>query len=274
VSGTNVDTEHDDALERLEAVLDRQVTMEPLAALTQAVNDHAEQQVDLGKVALGFDSSVFMRLATGRRSADILDYLPRHNAPLILPGQAIQEFWNNRLSVVLTVSTSLKRNFNQLATDVAKVDTRFGDFEEKMTAMLDSFDSQFGYIYDENTKNSVAKMLAILQDRASCTFVPRIRFSRIAELRKQTRTPPGFKDDGYGDFFLWADFLFGLLMCKSAGSESDFEKVVLLTNDSKPDWSTHGTPHPILSAEVYSLFNKPFDLWDLDTFVTEVERVL
>jgi hypothetical protein len=274
MSGTDENARYADAVERLEGVLDRRVPMAPLPALTQAMSNSPAQEIDLSKIAIGFDSSVFLRLANDPKSADILDYLPRHNAPLILPGQAIQEFWNNQVSVMHTLSKSMKKSFDQLAKDVNKLDAQFSEFEQQMIDMLDSFELQYGYAYDENTRGKVARMLSILEERADCYFVPRCRFKRIAEIRNRTKTPPGFKDDGDGDFFVWADFLFSLLMCNSGESNKDFDQVVLLTNDQKPDWSISGTPHPILSAEIGALFKTPFYLWDLKFFGSQVERAL
>lgn len=272
--GTKVAAAPVDALDRLEALLDRRLPIDPVNALRSALNYGHHQQVELGKIAIGIDSSVFLRLATHPKSADILDYLPLHSAPLILPGQAIQEFWNNRLSVVQTVSSSVKKNFDQLAKDARRVDAQFDEFEQHISGMLQDFESRFGYIYDENTRNSVAKMLDILKDQAYCYFVPRNRFQPIAQIRNRTMTPPGFKDNGDGDFFVWADFLLGLLMCTASEKSASFDKVVLLTIDQKPDWSTHGTPHPILTAEVHALFGAPFDLWTLEEFVSEVQQVV
>jgi hypothetical protein len=272
VSGTDGKAVRADALERLEELLDRRAPIDPLDALISALDYPLQDQVELGKIALGIDSSVFLRLATHPKSADILDYLPLHKAPIILPGQAIQEFWNNRLSVVQTVSSSIKKNFDQLAKDAKRVDAQFEEFESSITKMLEEFESKFGYIYDENTANSVSKMLEILKDQACCCFAPRDRFSKIAEIRKHTMTPPGFKDSGHGDFFIWADFLLGLLTCSQNDSDKpSFDKVVMLTNDQKPDWSTRGTPHPIMIAEIRALFAAPFDLWNLDTFVSQVQ---
>jgi PIN like domain len=272
VSGTDTAGMRAEAVERLEAVLDREVSMEPLKALALAVHGRSAQQIELGKIAIGFDSSVFLRMATHQKSVDILDYLPRHEAPLVLPGQAIQEYWNNHLSVMQTVSDSIKTSFNNLSRDTRKVDAQFGEFEQQVQEMLSGFEVQFGYIFDGSAMDKLSQMLGILQEQAYCGFAPRGRFAHIARIRKQTKTPPGYKDDGDGDFYLWADFLLGLLMLKSAGK--NFEQVVMVTNEKKPDWSTRGTPHPILTAEVTTLFEVPFDLWNLDTFVSHVQHAI
>ncbi|SDU48213.1 hypothetical protein [Jiangella alkaliphila] len=262
-----------EALDRLQAVLDRTVPIAPLDELRRSLDRRPAPQAVLGQIAFGFDSSVFMRLAVHRRSADILDYLPRHEAPLIIPGQAIQEFWNNHFKVIDTVATSLKKRFEQLAQDVHKLDPEFGDFEAQMQSLLDRFQESYGHVYDENTLKNVGGMLTILQERATCPFAPRVRFSKLVAIRHTTKTPPGFKDPGDGDFFIWVDFLFGLLVSVLEG-EKTFRSIVLLTNDQKPDWSTGGVPHPVLSAEVGALFGVPFDVWDLERFATEVVRAL
>jgi hypothetical protein len=275
MSGTDEEAKRSEILERLEELLDRKVPIDALDALRSALDYPLQDQVELNRVALGIDSNVFMRLAANPKSADILDYLPLHGAPIILPGQAIQEFWNNRLTAVQTVSSSVKKDFDQLTKSAIKVDAQFGDFQANVTSMLDNFESEFGYIYDENTTNNISKMLEILEDQAHCYFVPRNRFCKFAEVRKLTMTPPGYKDSGHGDFFIWTDFLFGLLTCvQNGGEKSTFDKVVILTNEKKPDWSIRGTPHPILIAEIHALFGTSFDLWDLDTFGSQVQQAL
>ncbi|TDD89531.1 hypothetical protein E1293_04795 [Actinomadura darangshiensis] len=271
---SGIDTPHAASLDRLEAVLNRQSPVDAIAALTQAVQKAPKPSVSLNEVALGFDASVFLRLATEKRSVEILDYLIQHAAPLVIPGQAIQEFWNNQLNVVDTVGTTLRKRFDSLAVEAKKIDSRFGDFEDEVLKMLERFQRQFGYIYDENVGDSVTRMLEILQSKSCCSFVPRDRFICAAQIRNSTRTPPGFKDAGDGDFYVWADFLFGLLVHESEPGGQNFKQVVLLTNDRKADWSTHGMPHPILTAEVRTLFDVPFDVWDLEKFGSEVRKSL
>ncbi len=99
-------------------------------------------------------------------------------------------------------------------------------------------------------------------------YVPRTPFFQIARARNDTMTPPGFKDSGHGDFYLWADFLLGLLM--AASNNERFTKAVLLTMDEKPDWSRGGLAHPILVAEVEALVGVPFEAWNLQRFASYV----
>lgn len=81
----------------------------------------------------------------------------------------------------------------------------------------------------------------------------------LATHRKRTKTPPGFKDDGDGDFFIWVDLLTGLQLARA--SSRQFSRAVLVSGDRKLDWSRNGIAHPILVAEVRALLNVPFEIW-------------
>src|SRR5437016_6274549 len=88
-------------------VLDRQTTLGALDALVGALNP-VSTIVPIGQTAIGLDANVFLRLTGHRRSIDIIDYLSStHSAPLILPSQAVQEFWNNQLQAIHTIAASL-----------------------------------------------------------------------------------------------------------------------------------------------------------------------
>ena len=104
---------------RLLSLLDRRSSIDPLKALVSAMGStSAKRDTRLSEIAIGLDSSVFLRLGQ-RAGADIVDYLDaEHPAPIILPGQAIQEFWNNQLSVVDTISTSLKKKYDALRSEL------------------------------------------------------------------------------------------------------------------------------------------------------------
>jgi hypothetical protein len=95
-----------------------------------------------------------------------------------------------------------------------------------------------------------------------------MRFCDIALSRKRTKTPPGFKDEGDGDFYLWVEFLYGLLNARDAGQT--FSHAVILTQDKKTDWSRDNIAHPILMAEVQKLVEVPFDVLTIDQFFSEI----
>jgi hypothetical protein len=113
-------------------------------------------------------------------------------------------------------------------------------------------------------------VLEMLQKRALVPYAPRLRFREIAAQRKRTKTPPRFKDDGDGDFFIWVDFLNGLQQARAKSQE--FDHVVLVSHDQKLDWSRAGIAHPILVAEVRSLFDVPFEIWTIQKLADEIGR--
>lgn len=257
--------------EQLFRLLDRQSSIAALSALGEAVRG-SPSNISIGQTAICLDASVFLRLANHPKSADIVDYLSsNHSAPLILPGQAIQEFWNNQLQVVGTVATKFRGKFADLRKEVEQLDPNFGDFADEMGNLLDRFSQEHGHVYDEAMVRKTVTLLDVLEDSAVIPFVPRLRFAQIAAQRKMTRTPPGFKDDGDGDFFIWADLLRGL---QHAISRKDaFTHVALVTEDKKPDWCRGSIPHPILTAEISALAKVPFSIWRLDKLAAEVALV-
>ena len=83
-------------------------------------------------------------------------------------------------------------------------------------------------------------------------------------------TPPGFRDNGDGDFFIWVDLLTGLLEAQALGKE--YRRVALVSLDKKVDWSRAGIAHPILVAEVRTLLNVPFEIWTIDRLSAEIAK--
>jgi hypothetical protein len=256
----------------LVGVLSRQTPSEPLAALVAALKPEASR-VSLAETAIGFDSSVFLRLSAHPKSEDLIDYLrSKHAGPLILPGQAIQEFWNNQLHVVDTIATNVKKKFDAFQSELKKVDPYFSQYAEKIEALLEEFRTQHGHVYDEATVRKTIAVLELLQSRASVPYASRTVLKDVAAYRKKTRTPPGFKDDGDGDFFIWADFLTGLQLARVKGAK--FRRAILVTRDQKTDWSRAGIAHPILAAEVNALLGISFEIWSDEKLGTEIEGVL
>lgn len=250
-------------LDKLEAVLDRQTPIDSLSALLSSVDRKPQKNIQLENVAIGIDSSVFLKLANHSKSEDIVDYLgSKHQGPLILPGQAIQEYWNNQYSAIPSIASDIQKKFESLKKEADKLGPNFPGYAADMENLLNRFGSEFGYVYDAATIRSTLSLLTLLRDKAALSYVPRMRFHDMASNRKRTKTPPGFKDDGDGDFFLWVDFLYGLLKAKDASQE--FNHAVILTHDKKPDWSRASIAHPILTAEVQGLVGVPFDVWTIE----------
>jgi hypothetical protein len=250
-------------LDVLEAVLDRQITIDSLGALLSSVDRKPLKNIQLENVAIGIDSSVFLKLANHSKSEDIVDYLgSKHTGPLILPGQAIQEYWNNQYSAIPSIASKIREKFESLEKEADKLGPNFSGYAADMKDLLSRFGSEFGYVYDQATIRSTLSLLTLLKEKAALSYVPRMRFHDMALNRKRTKTPPGFKDEGDGDFFIWADFLYGLLRAKHDNLQ--FNHAVILTHDVKSDWSRDGIAHPILTAEMQELVGVPFDVWTIE----------
>ena len=247
------------------AVLNRERPIEALAALARAYRPEPEE-LNLSRSAIALDSSVFLRLGT---QDGVIDYLSaNHPAPIVLPGQAIQEFWNNQLSAAESIASGISKKFDALKAEIEKVDATFGDFSTKFKGLLEEFRESFGYAYDGGTVRRTTSLFEVLESKAVISYVSRERFAAMAEHRHKTKTPPGFKDPGDGDFFIWLDLLKALLLSKMQGVH--FDRVLLVTNDKKVDWSREGIPHPILSAELHALVGVPLETWTLERLVREV----
>ncbi len=258
-----------DKLNSLEELLDRRTPIRAVEALHQSIVHTTSPARPLENTAVGLDASVFLKLASHPKRDDIVDYLDaRLSGPLILPGQAIQEFWNNQLAAVSTLADGLKKKFDALRTEAEKLDSNFVVYADRMDHLLNEFSDEYGFAYDPATLRSMSTVLNVLERKAFVPFVPRVRFHEIAITRKRTKTPPGFKDDGDGDFYTWADFLLGLLEAREKGLR--FDHAIVVTNDRKIDWSRDGTAHPILRAEITQLLGVTFELWTIDQLAKAV----
>ena len=253
-----------DADEAVAAVLWRTRELDAITALVSAFAEDANEY-DLANSAIVIDSNVFLNMSGRREYTDALDYLDStHQNVLVIPGQSIQEFWNNHLNAVNTVTVTLKKKIDEFADELSSIDDDFDDNISEMKRLLAAINEHRGHVYSPETADRTVRMLERLKVRAIVPYADRSVFTPLAKHRKITKTPPGFKDLGDGDFFVWVDALFGLWKEKTEGRE--FDRVVLVTDDKKMDWSRHGVAHPILTAEVQSLLGVPFVIWSLRAF--------
>ncbi|TDP80341.1 hypothetical protein DEU31_0775 [Brachybacterium sp. AG952] len=225
------------------------------------------------RIAIGLDTNALFRIGlNGASGADAVDYLASvHDAPLIIPGQVVQEVWNNALSAVQPNAKRIKKEIEDLSSEVEKLDRSLGPHSEELITAAHAFTQWHGDWIDENNQKAFVGTLSNLAARAISKSVPRVRFSRLAQIRNDTKTPPGFADpdSNHGDFFVWADFLYAL----ASSDLTDVHGVLLITEDQKQDWSRTGVAHPVLSAEVEALTGLPFAVCTLKQFYTLVREV-
>lgn len=224
------------------------------------------------RIAFGFDTNAIFRLGLGPQGANALDYLGEsHDGPVIVPGQAIQEIWNNFLSGVEPKAKGLAKKLLDLESEMNSMDQELGPLGEAARTAVQALIEFHGDWTDPSSLAVLDGTLKTLLAVASVPQVPREEFYHLGQIRKETKTPPGFRDDfrNYGDYYIWADFLFGL----ATVDLTSIDAVVFVTNDQKQDWSRNGVPHPVLVAEVRQISGKDFRIWTLDNFRSHVKKI-
>lgn len=253
---------------RIVEIFERRTEIEVLPALINAVKAHGTA-ADLTTSAIVIDASAMLRIPGHKKSSDIIDYLGGvHSKPVIIPGQVIQEFWNNQLNAVNTVYKTIHSKAAELIREVTKATEVGVTAPERIVAAVEEFKRDNEHLFDPELVQKTSSFLERLQASVMVPHAPRVGLYEIAIQRKLSKTPPGFKDDGDGDFLVWVDALWGLSRAKSEGVE--FGNVILLTNDKKIDWCRGFTAHPILCAEMKALLSVHFEVWTLDHFAAAI----
>lgn len=225
------------------------------------------------KLAFGFDTNAIFRLGLGPQGANAIDYLSeRHDGPVIIPGQAVQEIWNNFLAGVEPKAKGVAKKLSELESEMQAIGQELGPLGEAAKDAIQQLIDSHGDWTDPGALAVFDGTLKTLLDVAAVSHVPRDEFYQLALVRKETKTPPGFRDDArnFGDYFIWADFLYGL----AKADLSNVDAVVFVTNDQKQDWSRNNVPHPVLVSEARSVAGKEFRLWTLETFRAYAKKIV
>jgi hypothetical protein len=258
----------DATLAKIIDVLDRREDIPILESLALAVKGGA-QDAELGNSALVLDANVFLRIPSHKKSADIMDYLTGvHEKPVVVPGQVIQEFWNNQLSAIDTVYKAVSKKYTEISKEVDKYKSAGVAGVDAVGEALETFKIGNEHVFEPELMSKTSSFLERLVDKAVVPFAPRERFANISLSRKRAKTPPGFRDEGDGDFLVWVDLLWGLYEAKAGGAS--FDNVILLSHDAKIDWSRGKVAHPVLTAELKAVLAAHFEIWTLDRFAEAI----
>ncbi|TBZ50391.1 hypothetical protein E0H68_37240 [Rhizobium leguminosarum bv. viciae] len=252
----------DATLAKIIDVLDRRENIPMLESLASAVKGGAHD-ITLANSALVLDANVFLRIPSHKKSADIMDYLTGvHEKPVVVPGQVIQEFWNNQLSAIDTVYKTVSKKYTEISKEVDKYKTAGVVGIEAVAEALEAFKLGNEHVFEPELMSKTSSFIERLVNRAVVPFAPRGPFVEVSLSRKRAKTPPGFKDEGDGDFLVWVDLLWGLHGAKAGGAS--FDNVILLSHDTKVDWSRGKVAHPVLTAELRAVLAAHFEIWTLD----------
>lgn len=258
---------HNSPEDRLLNVLDRSAAIDGLGSMRASFG--VSEDFDLKHSAIVFDSNILLKLPSNSKRDDILDYLMQtHLGPVVVPGQVVQEFWNNHLQSLMGSGDKVKKAFESFQKQLRdELDSRsLASFHR----LCEEFTIENAHLFEETWLAKAESMLELLGQRATVSYVNRLKFFRLAEVRKVTRTPPGFKDDCFGDFYIWADGLLGVLM--NTSTTASISQLIFVTEDKKKDWSTKEKPHPILHAEVMALFGIGLQLLDIQQLAEAIEK--
>lgn len=265
--GRELTAQSDVIVAKMISVFDRSAELDALGALIGALK--AEQSATtLANAAVVLDANAVLRIPGHSKSTDIVDYLGAHDGPIVLPGQVVQEFWNNQLSAIDTVPKSVGKALEPFEKAVEKIDLLEKGSAAAISDAVQKFKEDNDFLFHPDTIRRTVVFLETLLSKASVPFAPRSHMSLFAEPRKRSKTPPGFKDPGDGDFLVWCDLLFGLAKLQSQGTK--FSSVILVTNDGKIDWCRDGAAHPILRAEAQAVLGLSFEIWTLEKLVKEI----
>jgi len=226
-------------------------------------------------IAIGLDTNALFRIVRHRNNAEIVDLLSRSRSRLVLPGQAVQEFWNNKLVAIESLGKKATDLLGNLSKEIDQIAEELDNDEEleALTVALAAFASNHKELTGGALVGAMKSMFAMLQEKSICEFVPRRRFLELGNTRLLTKTPPGFKDAPLlGDYYVWADFLLGLCVAgfTKPRRASPQREVVFVSEDRKFDWEVKGQPHPLLVAEIRQLVGATLRVLSVEELLTEL----
>lgn len=265
----------DPELKLVWSVLNRNSQLPAFEELYRGLEANGRPALDTGvKIAFGFDTNALYRLGLNGTSGDnAIDYLrQQHDGPVIIPGQAVQEIWNNILAGLEPQAKKILRAFDQLESDLKAIDQTLDAAGDEARQAIDALSRTHTDWLDPASFDVFKRTVEALLTVSKVSYVPRLEFSELARVRHETKTPPGFRDDSnnHGDFFVWADFLYGL----ASLPPDDFEACVFVTDEKKIDWRRNAIEHPILVAEAIAIAGVPFRLWTVGDFQRHVNTLV
>ncbi|MEJ5943847.1 PIN-like domain-containing protein [Pseudokineococcus basanitobsidens] len=209
---------------------------------------------------MGFDTSALKALRREPLKWNLLlANLASQSIPVIAPGQAVQEYWNNHQAFTAEDANKLQGQLVGLQKSLADVGaTSTSEHVETISNALAGLRGDVQGVRDAQAflQRSIDAMNELLRT-AHVTFVPRLEYTPIGQARLASKVAPGYhdaKDKAYalGDFFVWADFLLGAMRYGPKLVDSSGQYGLLVTDDQKSDWRTGRLGQPSLTAEFRS----------------------
>jgi len=257
-------------LRTLRSGLSRSAPIDVIEGLRGALRQADHSPYMIPEVALVLDTNAVFDIVKLDQSDKVIDYLTtKHAGPIILPGQVFTEYWNNRVNRIDSPIEPVLRALAQLDSAITKFgEMDFGPYRARFEEAVHDFRASHVAVLDPGHARKVDGALEAISAVAKVVHVPRDEFWTIGRARKSDKTPPGFRDgsDEYGDFFVWAEALFALMVEQEArAGRAPLTRAAFVTNDTKKDWSVRGSLHPVLRAEAKLLAGVEMDTWSVET---------
>lgn len=235
---------------------------------------HVSQAIPATWAAIGFDTNALKKLRRLQPAtrAETLTYLQSKSVPIILPGQAVQEFWNNHGLFAKDVQ-NLEGETRRLAARYEKLGSGDGKVAlERLVAVALEIADEVADSQNPRLLEESLELWELLMSEARIAQVPRSKYLELGKARLASGIAPGFADEkkranGLGDFYVWADFLFGLLELRLSEASAVDTTIVFVTDDGKEDWLSSGVPHPTLLGETYHLTGRTLQVLSTDKLI-------
>ncbi len=223
-----------------------------------------------GSFVIALDTNALHNVSLQRDQGQIVEYLRQdHSGALILPGQALIEFWNHRIVDLSRRGRGVYSTINKLVDELKKLSTDLGETLADAVDAVEELRSSLPVGMDPQVRALVESNLALLVNAATVPFALRDGLDQLADARQARSVPPGFMDKSHGDFFVWCDLVAGVARLLDQGVS--VSGVVLVTDDSKQDWSLEGIAHPYLVAEMRAALDLEFEVWSVARLATHVD---
>ena len=153
-------SEHRAALAEL---LDGQTESTHLRYLNAALKSSKKDPAPDPGIAIGLDANVLLNLGKGRSGADVVDYLAqKHIGPIILPSQALIEFWNNQAGGIHALADGLRRQFDDLSDTIEQLDPEYAHFRDGSRQLLGEFQDRYGHVVEDRIATQLTTLLEVL----------------------------------------------------------------------------------------------------------------
>lgn len=255
-------------VQRLQQVIFREQAV-PIGSLLYAAigTSTSRDYANLTSCAVCLDTNLLIKVLANAKRDQFIDYFQgRHEGPLIVSAQTLQEFWKNYHNALETVSRDIEGKLSALTQSLTALDGVFDEYKKRIVSVIDDFKQENEHVFSKDMERYVLNFLNVLLEKGLEAQAPRRAFFAAAAQRRASKTPPGFKDKEYaeGDLFVWLDFLYGMLIaCDDVRYAGKISKAIFVTEDRKIDWVKGREAHPVLAAEVEALVGIPLEIWSL-----------